>query len=169
MFKLVMAAICLFPMSHIEETETTRVKTGLATYYGEWHEGRTMANGDPFRKDHLTLASRDVPLGKWVKVVVRSVKSRGYTGPPLTGREVWCQSTDRGPYGAYTEEHGRVQRMHYSRSREMWRVKKFKDKNWYWSKDKPGRYRGLVDLSYGCITHLTGLKKPPNLIVKIFY
>jgi len=58
---------------------------GVASWYGAWHEGRTMANGKPFRAGNLTAASPVLPIGAWVRV-------RRHR------RSVVVQITDRGPY-----------------------------------------------------------------------
>lgn len=44
------------------------VQRGLASWYGEEHRGRTMANGRPFNPDALTCASWFYPLGTVVEV-----------------------------------------------------------------------------------------------------
>ena len=58
--------------------------TGLASWYGEDHRGRIMANGRPFDPDKLTAASWHYPLG--ARVTVRA-----------GGRAVRVTITDRGP------------------------------------------------------------------------
>jgi rare lipoprotein A len=61
--------------------------SGLASWYGQWHQGRLMANGRPFASECLTAASRTLPIGAWVRV------RRGK-------RSVVVEITDRGPYVA---------------------------------------------------------------------
>ncbi len=131
------------------------VGRGGATWYGKYHHGRLQANGEPFDMYAKTLASRKIPLGVWVKVT-----HGGYS--------TWCKSTDRGPYGAMLENGTRVQRMHYKEG--FWITKEFKTKDWQTWDEKPGKYRGLVDLSYGCMVSLVGFKgmyRPPNVKVKL--
>lgn len=129
------------------------VGTGLATWYGDYHHGRTQANGKPFNMYSNTLASRKIPLGRWVRV-------------SWNGYSVWCKSTDRGPYGAILESGKRVQRMHYKKE-EGWITKDFQSDEWTEWEEKPGKYRGLTDLSYGCMFSLTGQAKPPNVTVTL--
>ena len=64
------------------------VKAGLASWYGEDHRGRLMANGKPFDPDKLTAASWFYPLGTTVRVTVNS---------PTRRRSVVVTITDRGP------------------------------------------------------------------------
>lgn len=128
---------------------------GGATWYGEYHHGRRMANGDLFDMYKPTLASRNIPLGKWVKVT-----HGGYS--------TWCKSTDRGPYGAVLFSGERVQRMH--KKDDEWITKNFGEDEWRVWEEKPGKYKGFVDLSYGCIVNLVGYKdiyRPPNVKVKL--
>src|SRR5436190_174688 len=62
---------------------------GMASWYGEDHRGRLMANGRPFNPDKLTAASWFYPLGSKVQVTVRH--------PHKTSRNVLVTITDRGP------------------------------------------------------------------------
>lgn len=61
--------------------------SGLASWYGRWHQGRRMSNGCPFHAERLSAASRTLPIGAWVRV------RRGK-------RSVVVEITDRGPYVA---------------------------------------------------------------------
>src|ERR1700756_5484717 len=63
--------------------------TGWASWYGEDHRGRLMANRKKFDPDKLTAASWFYPLGTRVRV---TAKSR--TAPE---RSVLVTITDRGP------------------------------------------------------------------------
>lgn len=67
----------------------TRVESvvGTASWYGAFHEGMPMANGQPFRRHALTAASKSIPLG--TRLLVRHLR---------TGRSVVVTITDRGPY-----------------------------------------------------------------------
>ena len=67
--------------------------TGLASWYGESHRGRFMANGARFNPDKLTAASWFYPLGTKVQV---TVEAQDRTGAPVT-RSVMVTITDRGP------------------------------------------------------------------------
>lgn len=64
-------------------------RTGLASWYGENHRGRLMANGQRFNPDKLTAASWFYPLGTRVRVTSGS--------PARPGRSVVVTITDRGP------------------------------------------------------------------------
>src|SRR6476646_12227399 len=62
---------------------------GMASWYGEDHRGRLMANGKQFNPDHLTAASWFYPLGSKVRVTVK--------GPSNQPKAVIVRITDRGP------------------------------------------------------------------------
>ncbi len=64
-------------------------KKGLASWYGEAHRGKLMANGKKFNPDKLTAASWFYPLGTKVRVTLRSPKQKQ--------RSVLVTITDRGP------------------------------------------------------------------------
>src|SRR5689334_14404996 len=51
-------------------------KTGVASWYGEAHRGRLMANRQPFDPDQFTAASWFYPLGTRVRVTLRSQPER---------------------------------------------------------------------------------------------
>ena len=71
-------------VSKVKKTKTPYV--GTASWYGEKHQGRKMANGQRFDRHKLTAASWYFPLGTIVRVV--NVKS---------GESVVVTITDRGP------------------------------------------------------------------------
>ena len=62
---------------------------GSASWYGEEHRGKLMANGKSFDPDQLTAASWFYPLGTKVRVTLAS-------GQP-SARSVVVSITDRGP------------------------------------------------------------------------
>ncbi|MGA2864156.1 MAG: septal ring lytic transglycosylase RlpA family protein [Verrucomicrobiota bacterium] len=64
-------------------------KQGLASWYGEGHRGKLMANGRKFDPDKLTAASWFYPLGTKVRVTVKATSGRR--------RSVLVTITDRGP------------------------------------------------------------------------
>jgi rare lipoprotein A len=64
-------------------------KQGLASWYGEEHRGRLMANGKRFDPDKAIAASWFYPLGTKVRVTVKSTSGRR--------RSVEVTVTDRGP------------------------------------------------------------------------
>jgi len=73
--------------------ETPRKKPAtVASWYGEEHRGKLMANGHRFDPDKMTAASWFYPLGTQVKVTVNSSVYRNSTPP-----SVLVTITDRGP------------------------------------------------------------------------
>ena len=60
---------------------------GIASYYADFFGGRKTANGETFRQDRLTAASRDLPLGTMVTVTNE-----------INGKSVDVKINDRGPY-----------------------------------------------------------------------
>jgi rare lipoprotein A len=62
---------------------------GVASWYGEEHRGRLMANGKRFNPDKLTAASWFYPLGTKVRVTLNSNSQNP--------RSVLVTITDRGP------------------------------------------------------------------------
>jgi rare lipoprotein A len=67
---------------------------GLASWYGEAHRGRLMANGKKFNPDRLTAASWFYPLGTCVRVTINAPELVGKVQPPRT---ILVTVTDRGP------------------------------------------------------------------------
>ncbi len=63
--------------------------TGTASWYGETHRGKLMANGKRFDPNKLTAASWFYPLGSKVRVAVNC--------PGGPARKVVVTITDRGP------------------------------------------------------------------------
>lgn len=59
----------------------------VASWYGEWHNGRLTASGEPYDMDAFTAAHRSLPLGACVEVT--------HLG---NGRRVFVRVNDRGPY-----------------------------------------------------------------------
>src|SRR5262245_29167793 len=62
---------------------------GHASWYGEAHRGKLMANGKKFDPDKLTAASWFYPLGSKVLVTTSGASSQG--------KSVLVTITDRGP------------------------------------------------------------------------
>ena len=61
--------------------------TGIASYYADFFEGRTTANGEIFTQEKLTAASKELPFGTVVKVTRID-----------NGKSVTVRINDRGPY-----------------------------------------------------------------------
>lgn len=59
----------------------------VASWYGKRHQGRLMANGEPFDMHGATIAHRDMPMGTEVELE-----------NPVTGEKARAVVTDRGPY-----------------------------------------------------------------------
>lgn len=59
----------------------------VASWYGEEHHGKPMANGEAFDMNAATIAHKDIPLGTRVELE-----------NPLTGVRVRAVVADRGPY-----------------------------------------------------------------------
>ena len=66
---------------------TGRRQQGAVTYYAKKFDGRTMANGEPFKIDSNFAASKSLPLG----TVARVTNIRN-------GRSAVVEIQDRGPY-----------------------------------------------------------------------
>jgi rare lipoprotein A len=47
---------------------STRVLTGIASFYSDYFNGRKTASGETFRQTGMTCASNNVGLGNWIKV-----------------------------------------------------------------------------------------------------
>jgi rare lipoprotein A len=77
----------------------TAPRNGLASWYGEEHRGRLMANGRKFDPDKFTAASWFYPLGTKVRVTV--------SVPSKAPRSVLVTITDRGPDPQYVRA-GRI-------------------------------------------------------------
>jgi rare lipoprotein A len=77
---------------------------GIASWYGEPHRGRLMANGKRFNPDRLTAASWFYPLGTRVRV---TLKPEFNVLNPQPVRSVVVTITDRGPAKRLVR-HGRV-------------------------------------------------------------
>jgi rare lipoprotein A len=75
------------------------VSVGLASWYGEEHRGKLMANGKRFDPDKFTAASWYFPLGTKVRVTLAS--------PTAPRRSVLVTITDRGPAPELARE-GRI-------------------------------------------------------------
>ena len=61
---------------------------GVASYYADFFEGRTMANGEVYDPNILSCAHPTAPLGSFLKVTRRD----------HPGYSIIVKVTDRGPY-----------------------------------------------------------------------
>ena len=71
----------------IPQAQSTETKEVVASWYGQYHHGRPMANGEPFNMYGPTIAHKEIPLG--TKVLLEN---------PETGERATATVTDRGPY-----------------------------------------------------------------------
>jgi rare lipoprotein A len=78
---------------------TAATTNGVASWYGEEHRGKLMANGKRFNPDKFTAASCFYPLGNKVLVTLASASQ-----PP---RSVVVTITDRGPAREFVRD-GRI-------------------------------------------------------------
>jgi rare lipoprotein A len=86
---LLIAALTCACSAFSAESSVT-VRRGVASWYGEEHRGKLMANGKPFDPDKMTAASWHYPLGSKVLVALKNSKNQ-------TLRQVEVTITDRGP------------------------------------------------------------------------
>ncbi|HLP75665.1 MAG TPA: septal ring lytic transglycosylase RlpA family protein [Candidatus Paceibacterota bacterium] len=89
-------SLLLFTLKSIAADGSVSMK-GVASWYGEAHRGKPMANRQPFDPDKLTAASWFYPLGTKVRVATQSQPERS----------VIVTITDRGPARRYVRR-GRV-------------------------------------------------------------
>ena len=81
---------------------------GVASWYGEAHRGKPMADGKKFNPDKLTAASWDYPLGTRVRVRISDEPRRS----------VVVTITDRGPAKRLVRE-GRVIDLTYAAFKQL--------------------------------------------------
>lgn len=62
-------------------------QSGVASWYGPWHHGKSTATGEAFDMFAMTAAHRTLPLGTLVKVEHKA-----------SGKSVIVRINDRGPY-----------------------------------------------------------------------
>lgn len=77
------------------KTANLQPHIGEASWYGEDHRGRLMANGQRFDPDKLTAASWFYPLGTRVRVTLKTPEN---VLNPQPSRTVLVTITDRGPH-----------------------------------------------------------------------
>lgn len=83
----VFLTLILFSTFACEQNPEPYSQTGEASYYARMLEGRPTASGEIYRKDSLTAAHNDLPLGTIVKVT--NLENE---------KEVTVEVNDRGPY-----------------------------------------------------------------------
>jgi hypothetical protein len=69
--------VCIFGLfwtiiASAAEKYTVKTQHGMASWYGTFHQGRVMANGNKFDKRKLTAANRVLPLGTRVLVTFKN-------------------------------------------------------------------------------------------------
>lgn len=74
-------------VSELASAATSRLETGVASWYGDRFHGRKTASGEVFDMNALTAAHPNLPFGSWVRV--RNL---------LNGRSVDVRINDRGPH-----------------------------------------------------------------------
>lgn len=79
--------LILFSSFACEQQPEPYTQTGEASYYARMLEGRPTASGEIYRKDSLTAAHNDLPLGTIIKVT--NLENE---------KEVTVEINDRGPY-----------------------------------------------------------------------
>ena len=84
----------LFVLVCASASAATPPTAGQASWYGESHRGRLMANGKKFNPDRLTAASWFYPLGTRVRVTLDAPELNGRKQP---ARTIVVTITDRGP------------------------------------------------------------------------
>lgn len=85
---LLVGAILILGVAFVLSAGPARAaECGQASWYGERHHGRLMANGRPFNMGALTAAHKTMPLGTVLRVA-----------NPRNGRSVKVTITDRGPF-----------------------------------------------------------------------
>ena len=139
-----------------------RTQTGWHTWYGAGNfHGNITANGEVFDPHGQTCASRHIKLNSLV--IVHSLETGNFTS---------CRVNDRGPYGA--KLHNGEWAIMYKR-KGVWHTKHKNPVSDAWNIVKtwlkrPGRWRGVMDLSLGTARALYGTDgRPPNGKVKIYY
>ncbi len=93
MKRLLLGLFPLFAMTCLAADGSASMN-GVASWYGEAHRGKPMANRQPFDPNKLTAASWFYPLGTKVKVSLRSEPAKS----------VIVTITDRGPARRYVRK-----------------------------------------------------------------
>jgi rare lipoprotein A len=102
--RLILVVVCALLLEPVHAATNEVPTTGQASWYGESHRGKFMANGKKFDPDKLTAASWFYPFGTRVRVTLASTTREPQTSPP---RSVVVTITDRGPARRLVRE-GRI-------------------------------------------------------------
>ena len=79
--------LCLFLALPSAYGQDASFQSGVASWYGPWHHGKSTATGEAFDMFAMTAAHRTLPLGTLVKVEHKD-----------SGKSVIVRINDRGPY-----------------------------------------------------------------------
>jgi rare lipoprotein A len=88
LFKQLALAIITYALALAAFGENpVRTQEGVASYYADALDGNTTASGEPYDKNAMTAAHRELPLGAKVRVTYKK-----------TGKSVTVTINDRGPH-----------------------------------------------------------------------
>ena len=79
--------LCLLFVSPSAYGQDAFFQSGVASWYGPWHHGKSTATGEAFDMFAMTAAHRTLPLGTLVRVEHKE-----------SGKSVIVRINDRGPY-----------------------------------------------------------------------
>ena len=79
--------LCLLLIAPSAYGQDASFQSGVASWYGPWHHGKSTATGEAFDMFAMTAAHRTLPLGTLVKVEHKD-----------SGKSVIVRINDRGPY-----------------------------------------------------------------------
>lgn len=75
------------PVAQPASEKPVFTQSGIASWYGRNHHGKTTANGEPFNMEAMTAAHRSLPFNTIVRVT-----------SPAQNRTIKVRINDRGPY-----------------------------------------------------------------------
>jgi rare lipoprotein A len=88
----VVLVLALAALGAVAADAMPRQQTGLASWYGSFHHGRTTASGERFDMHALTAAHRTLPLGSRIEVTNlennRSIELRVNDRGPFVGNRI---------------------------------------------------------------------------------
>jgi len=106
---VLLSGMLLFAVAEMLHADPARMQ-GRASWYGEEHRGKLMANGHRFDPDKMTAASWFYPLGTRVRVTINSKF--------FPSRTVLVTVTDRGP-ARHLVRNGRIIDLGHAAFREI--------------------------------------------------